>query len=84
MKRALLARLLTGAVVCAPTALHFAYAGNLDEVHSVVVDMPQTISLSHASPDTWDSLPASVHPDEPPPATGQGPQLAMSLTSSGF
>jgi hypothetical protein len=78
MKRAFLARLLIGAVVCAPASLHFAYAGNLDEVHSVVVDMPQTISMSHASPDTWDTLPA-VHPDELSPATGQWPQLAMSL-----
>ena len=77
MKRALLTRVLIRAVVGAPVVLHFAYGGNLDEVHSVVVDMPQTISMSHASPETWDSLPA-VHPDELPPATGQGPQLAMS------
>jgi hypothetical protein len=27
------------------------------EVHSVVVDMPQVIDLSGASPDTWASLP---------------------------
>ena len=79
MKRALLTRLLIRAVVGAPTVLHFAYGGNLDEVHSVVVDMPQTISMSHASPETWDSLPASGDPDELPPASCPGPQLAMSL-----
>jgi hypothetical protein len=27
------------------------------EVHSVIVDMPQVIDLSGASPDTWASLP---------------------------
>jgi hypothetical protein len=31
-----------------------------DEVHSVVVDMPQVISLAYASPETWGSLPTSV------------------------
>jgi hypothetical protein len=33
-----------------------------DEVHSVVVDMPQVISLTYASPETWGSLPAWVWP----------------------
>ena len=28
-----------------------------DEVHSVVVDMPQVISLAYADPETWGSLP---------------------------
>ena len=84
MKRALLTRLLVGAVVYAAPPLYFAYAENLDGVHSVVVDMPQTISLSHASPETWYTLPAFVQPDELPPAIGQGQQLAMRLTSSGF
>ncbi len=50
-----------------------------DEVHAVVVDMPEVISLSYASPDTWDELPMSVPPYEQPPATGPAQQLAMSV-----
>jgi len=50
-----------------------------DEVHAVVVDMPKVISLSYASPDTWDELPMSVPPYEQPPATGPAQQLAMSV-----
>ena len=41
------------------------------EVHSVVVDSPQVISLSHASPEAWDTLPSPVQLDEQRPATGQ-------------
>ena len=37
-----------------------------DEVHSVVVDMPQVISLAYASPETWGSLPTSVRQYEQP------------------
>lgn len=47
------------------------------EVHSVVVDMPQVISLSYASPETWGSLPTTVRPYEQPPATGPVTELAM-------
>jgi hypothetical protein len=50
-----------------------------DEVHAVVVDMPKVISLSYASPDTWDELPMSDPPYEQPPATGPAQQLAMSV-----
>jgi hypothetical protein len=39
------------------------------EIHAVVVDMPQRPSLSHASPETWDSLPMSDPPCEQSPAT---------------
>jgi len=94
MKRLLLALWLIGAVVYAATALHGASAQSIEiasiqsehaeEVHSVVVDTPQIISLSHAAPETWDTLPASVQPDELPPVTGQGPQLAMSSMNSSF
>ena len=38
-----------------------------NEVHSVVVDMPQVISLQFASPDTWARLPAEAQPDEQSP-----------------
>ena len=44
------------------------------EVHAVVVDMPQRASLSHASPETWGTLPMSdsayeQSPYEQSPAT---------------
>jgi hypothetical protein len=37
-----------------------------EEVHSVVVDMPQVMSLAYASPETWGSLPTSVRQYEQP------------------
>jgi hypothetical protein len=37
------------------------------EVHAVVVDMPQQASLSHASPETWGTLPMSDPPYEQSP-----------------
>jgi hypothetical protein len=37
------------------------------EVHAVVVDMPQQASLSHASPETWGTLPMSDSPYEQSP-----------------
>ena len=40
------------------------------EVHSVVVDTPQVISLAYASPEAWHTLP-SAQLDEQRPATGQ-------------
>ena len=54
------------------------------ELHSVVVDTPQVISLSHASPDTWDTLPSSVQLNEQRPATGQECKLVLSLTRLSF
>lgn len=94
MKRLQLAFWLIGAVVYTATTLHGASAQPVEiasiqseqaeEVHSVVVDTPQPISLSHASPDSWDNLPPSGQQDELPPATGRGPQLAMSLMNSSF
>jgi hypothetical protein len=56
--------------------------GEQDEVHSVVVDMPQVISLEYASPETWDELPM-VQPYEQPPATPVL-QVAMSVVGSRF
>jgi hypothetical protein len=47
-----------------------------DEVHAVVVDMPKVISLSYASPDTWDELPMSVPPYEQ--TSGNWPGAATS------
>jgi hypothetical protein len=43
------------------------------EVHSVVVDMPQIIDLSRASPDSWASLPP-VRTEDRPSAPGQEAQ----------
>jgi hypothetical protein len=68
MARVLLSLCLTGAAICPPVTLHVAPApqGYVqpqhmavarckqgDDVHSVVVDMPQADSLESASPDTY-------------------------------
>jgi hypothetical protein len=52
-----------------------------DEVHSVVVEMPQEISLSYASPETWGNLPMPLEPYEQPAATPVL-QFAMNLVKS--
>jgi hypothetical protein len=49
--------ILSTEIAVAPTHQH--------EVHAVVVDMPQRVSLSHASPETWDTLPMSDPPASP-------------------
>jgi len=86
MKRALLALWLTGAIVYTPTAVSSqsleaaSTKSEQAEVHSVVVDMPQVISLPPASPEAWDSfwdtLPPPVQLDEQPLATGQAAQTS--------
>jgi hypothetical protein len=43
------------------------------EIHSVVVDMPQVIDLSRASPDSWATLPP-IRAEDRPPALGQEAQ----------
>jgi hypothetical protein len=48
-----------------------------NEVHSVVVDMPQVISLTYAAPETWGDLPMPVRPYEQPPERGPVTQLTM-------
>jgi hypothetical protein len=40
---------------------------NQCEVHAVVVDMPQRVSLEFASPDTWGALPTFDPPNEESP-----------------
>ena len=42
-------------------------------VHSVVVEMPQVIDLSRASPDSWATLPP-IRTEDRPPAPGQEAQ----------
>jgi hypothetical protein len=66
--------------LCAQPTEIVALQSERDEVHSVVVDMPQVISLAYASPETWGSLPASVRPYEQP-ATPML-QLAMNPVKS--
>jgi hypothetical protein len=82
MKRALLALWLIGAIL---STTNGASTQSLEtasiqsepaDVHSVVVDAPQIISLSYASPEAWDTLPSSVQLDEQRPATGQAAQTS--------
>ena len=61
---------------CAQSTEIVALQSERDEVHSVVVDMPQVISLAYASPETWGSLPTSVRQYEQPPAT---PMLQLAM-----
>ena len=73
MKRALPALWLLGAIVYttngadAQSVEKASIQSVSPEVHSVVVDAPQVISLSYASPEAWSSLPSVLKPDEPPP-----------------
>src|SRR5262249_9948928 len=46
-----------------------AFRYEQDEVHAVVVEMPQEISLSYADPKTWGDLPIRLEPYEQPAAT---------------
>ncbi len=70
MVRLLLSLCITGAAVCPPVTLHVTpsppgyvqpapHSRQSNEVHSVVVDMPQADSLEFASPDTWYRLPTA-------------------------
>ena len=52
-----------------------------DEVHAVVVDMPQEISLTYADPKTWGDLPMELGPFEQP-AAAPVLQFAMNLAKS--
>jgi hypothetical protein len=80
MQRSLLALWLISTIVYATSdasAQPVETASNPSEqveVHSVVVDMPQIISLSLASPDSWGTLPSPVWMEDYPPATGQEAQ----------
>jgi hypothetical protein len=80
MKRTLIAIWLVGAIYTPTDAssqsLQAASAKSEQaEAHSVVVDMPQVISLPPASPEAWDTfwdtLPPPVELDEQPPASSQ-------------
>jgi hypothetical protein len=63
MQRSLLAFWLTYAIVCAVRGtsaqpLDPASLSKQAEIHSVVVDMPEVVTLSGASPDSWATLPS--------------------------
>ena len=80
MQISLLALRLLGATVAYATSGASAQPGDtasiqpkLAEVHSVVVDMPQVIDLSRASPDSWATLPP-VRTEDRPQAPGQEAQ----------
>jgi len=78
MRRTLLLLFLIGAAVSQASA----QSAEQGEVHAAVVDMPKTISLSFASPDTWGDLPMTVRPnDDRSPAIGPAQQLAMSFSN---
>jgi hypothetical protein len=56
------------------------------EVHSAVVDLPKVADLSHASPDTWHTLPPPVEVYEQHPSNGparyeaQPPDISSAAT----
>jgi hypothetical protein len=56
-------------LTCVPSTEIAVRPSDRHEVHAVVVDMPQRASLSHASPETWGTLPMSDPPYEPSPET---------------
>lgn len=80
MHISLLAIWLLGAMVAYPASGASAQPGQTASiepqqagVHSAVVDMPQVIDLSRASPDSWATLPP-VRTEDRPPAPGQEAQ----------
>jgi uncharacterized protein YgiM (DUF1202 family) len=85
MKCARLALWLIGAIVYATNGASAqpvetaSFQSEQVELHSVSVDTPQVISLSHASPEAWGTLPSSVQLDEPRPAIDQAAQTSLDL-----
>jgi hypothetical protein len=56
-----------------------AFRSDQKESHSVVVEMPQEISLAYADPKTWGDLPMPLQPYEQPAAT---PVLQFAMNSA--
>jgi len=91
MKRAPLALWLIGVIIYTTNGVYTTNGASAQpvetapiqseqvEVHSVVVDTPQVISLSQASPEAWNTLPSSVPLNEQLPATGQAAQTNPEL-----
>jgi hypothetical protein len=53
--------------LCLATSVYGIATAN-ESRHSVIVDMPEVITLTHASPDTWNTL-APVQPNDEPTST---------------
>ncbi len=79
MQISLLALWLSGAIVFATSGVPAQPTEPASDqskpvgVHSVVVDMPQVIDLSAASPNSWAALPP-VRTEDRPPAPGEEAQ----------
>jgi hypothetical protein len=77
MQRSLLAFWVIGAIVYATSGASAqpietaSIQSEQVEVHSVGVDIPEVISLSLASPDSWGTLLSPVWMEDRPPETGQ-------------
>ena len=78
MKRLLLSVLLLGALVIQP-ALSGAFEQG-DEVHAAIVDIPDVIDMSHASPETWQALPPPKEPYDEFPMFVPNPDVAPAIT----
>jgi hypothetical protein len=52
---------------CIPSTEIVVATTNQNEVHAVVVDMPQRASLEYASPESWSTLPTFDPPYEQSP-----------------
>ena len=52
------------------------------EVHAVIVDMPERASLEHASPETWGSLPTTDPPYEPSPYEPSSATTVLQLATN--
>ena len=87
MKHALLALWLMGAIVYTTNGASTQYRSletasiqsEQAEVHSVVIDTPQVISLQHASPEAWDTLPPPIQLNDQRPTTGHAAQTSPDL-----
>ena len=81
MQISLLALWLLGAIVYATSGASAQPGETVSiqpkqaEIHSVVVDMPQVIDLSAASPNSWATLPP-IRTEDRPPAPGREAQAS--------
>jgi hypothetical protein len=53
--------------LCLATSVYGVALAN-ESRHAAIVDMPEVINLTHASPDTWHTLPP-VQPNDEPTST---------------
>ena len=67
---------------CVPSREIVALPSNQQEVHAVIVDMPERASLEHASPETWGSLPMSDPLYEPSPYEPSSATTVLQLATN--